>query len=81
MPSNAQRYEKGPPERSFLRFVPSTSLQVKQFLFIYISVVRLHFSIVLPLTPASIRVQHLTFLLILSIRSIYICPLNSSISV
>ena len=38
-------------------------------------------SVVLPLTPASIRVQHLKFLLILSIRSIYICPLNLLIRV
>ena len=48
----------------FLQFVPSTSLQVNQFLFIHFSVVHLQISIVLPLTPASIRVQHLTFLLI-----------------
>ena len=65
----------------FLQFVPSTSLQVNQFLFIHFSVVHLQISIVLPLTPASIRVQHLTFLLILSIRSTYICSLNSFISV
>ena len=48
----------------FLKFVPSTSLQVNQFLFIYFSVVHLQISIVLPLTTASISVQHLTFLLI-----------------